>query len=83
MSGRWNRREVLKGMAAVSAAAFIPTTLTGQDQAATGHGELEIQLTAISKHTVRVSLLPISQDKIAAIPLDGSLVQESWDAPTT
>ncbi|HXY04839.1 MAG TPA: TIM-barrel domain-containing protein [Terriglobales bacterium] len=82
MPGRWNRRDLLKGMAAVSAAAAFPTKLTGQDHAAS-EAALEVQLTAISQHTVRVTLMPIDQGKVAALPSDGSLVQESWDTPTT
>ncbi|HXY03437.1 MAG TPA: twin-arginine translocation signal domain-containing protein, partial [Terriglobales bacterium] len=68
MPGRWNRRDLLKGMAAVSAAAVFPTKLTGQDHEATSAAEIEVQLTAISQHTVRVALMPIDQGKVAALP---------------
>jgi len=82
MKGRWNRRWILKHLAATSAVLTLPrgaTTLNTLLRETTS--DREIQITSISEHTVRLSVLPILNGKTATIPFDGSLVQTSWNEP--
>jgi len=82
MKAPWNRREVLKNLAATSAALSLPrgaTDLKALLQESTS--DREIQITSISEHTVKLSVLPITNGKTAPIPLDGSLAQTSWGEP--
>lgn len=43
--------------------------------------DVEIQIGSVSKHTFRLSILPIKDGRVATIPTDGSLVRESWGTP--
>jgi alpha-glucosidase (family GH31 glycosyl hydrolase) len=83
MSPRLNRREVLKGLAAV---AVVPPNLAagwiGAKDAGVSAAPIELQLTAISPHTFRLSVLAVHDRGMSAIPTNGSLVQESWGSPT-
>jgi len=73
-----SRRDVLKVMGAASAAFLLP----GYAGAQSGEGsDLEVQIAPVSAHTVRMSVVPVSKGKLASIPEDGSLVQESWGTP--
>ena len=83
MSPPWNRRDLLKGIAVASAAAAVPAKLIGKNQAATAASDFEIQLTPVSSQTCRISLVPVRDGSAGPISSDGSLVRESWDAPTT
>jgi len=73
---------MLKGCAAISGAAMIPSgVFRSQDTSASGQ-QLEIQITPVSDHTLRLTLQPKGSER--SIFDDGSLVQNSWDAsPTT
>ena len=82
MKAPWNRRQVLKNLAATSAALTLPRGATDLNtflQESTP--DREIQITSISEHTVRLSVLPTTNGTTAPIPLDGSLVQTSWGEP--
>src|SRR2546429_5172433 len=82
MDDAWNRRRVLKHLAATSAALTFPrgaTALNTLLQKSTS--DREIQITSTSEHTVRLSVLPVTDGKTDAIPLDGSLVQAPWGDP--
>ena len=69
MTSQWNRRDILRGLTVVSTTAFIPArrerALIAWDPA------IEIQITSVSPHTLRLSFLPTAE---ARIPLNGSLV---------
>ncbi len=81
MNPQWSRRDVLKGLAATSSAALIPSRLAiGQIGSATG-SNIEIQITPISSHTFRLNIFPLKNGSMESIPFDGSLVQESWGSP--
>jgi alpha-glucosidase (family GH31 glycosyl hydrolase) len=82
MSQKWNRREVLKGLVAASTALVIPPEqgTTQEIRSATGQS-VEVQISAVSAHTFRLSLFPLNDGPERSIPSDGSLVQESWGAP--
>ena len=43
--------------------------------------EIEVQITAISDHTVRVTVLPLENGQPAPVPLDGSLVKSASGTP--
>jgi alpha-glucosidase (family GH31 glycosyl hydrolase) len=84
MSTQWNRRQVLKGLAAASAASVVPCEVIAQQMLSAEN--FEIQVTSLSAHTFRLSILPLkngapSSNIPSSIINDGSLVQESWGNP--
>jgi len=83
MGPKWNRRDVLKGLAAASTAIVLPRDLQGSQQdEPIAAPQVEIQVTPISPHTFRLSILAFDKDGVVqALPSDGSLVQKSWGAP--
>ncbi|MGA3087930.1 MAG: TIM-barrel domain-containing protein [Terriglobales bacterium] len=82
MSPQCNRREVLKGLAAASATTMF-SSVQGEfaEDARVATPPVEIQVTPVSPHTLRLSVLPLENGSVGSIPFDGSLVQESWGAP--
>jgi alpha-glucosidase (family GH31 glycosyl hydrolase) len=80
---RCNRREALKALGAASAALL----LSGDSEAAqlaprvAAAPDTEIQVVPVSAHTIRLSILPIQEGRVAAIARDGSLFRASWGAP--
>jgi alpha-glucosidase (family GH31 glycosyl hydrolase) len=74
---RWNRRDALKAIGAVSAAFFLPRSV----KADASDQEAEIQVAPVSANTVRLSVLPIKAGRVASVSGDGSLVQSSWGEP--
>ena len=95
MGKRFHRREVLKVMGAACGASLVPSGLAAASQGSASAAriganggaarvagqETEIQITAVSEHTFRLSILPIVNGTPAAIPQDGSLVRETWGLP--
>ena len=83
MGPKWNRRDVLKGLAAASTAIVLPRDLPGsQRDEAIAAPQVEIRITSVSRHTFRLSILALDKNGIVqAIPFDGSLVEKSWGAP--
>jgi alpha-glucosidase (family GH31 glycosyl hydrolase) len=82
MSPLWNRRDVLKGL--VTASAINVPLLKGVasgDNSKIPSSPIEVQITAVSFHTFRLSVAPLQGGAVGAIPVDGSLVQESWGEP--
>ncbi|HTF43432.1 MAG TPA: TIM-barrel domain-containing protein, partial [Terriglobales bacterium] len=80
MSPRWNRRDVLKGLIAASTAMLVPQrdgALSAQLQAP----PVEIQVTPLGPATFRLSILAVNNGSVGDIPVDGSLVQQSWGSP--
>jgi len=82
MSTRYSRREALKTIAAVSAAAMLPERITAQPPALRVAGrDVEIHITSVSQNTLRLTLFPIQDGKIGFVPLNGSLVRPDWGPP--
>ena len=82
MTLRWNRRDILKGLLAASGGIIVSSKQgTAQDDTHALEKPTEIQVSSISVHTFRLSILSIINGTVGQIPLDGSLVQESWGAP--
>jgi alpha-glucosidase/alpha-D-xyloside xylohydrolase len=82
MSNKWDRRQILKGLAAASAAVVVPpANAYASDAVDTPVQPIELQLTSVSPRTFRLSLMPMQDGALGKIPTDGSLVQESWGVP--
>jgi alpha-glucosidase (family GH31 glycosyl hydrolase) len=82
MSGRWGRRQVLKHLAATSAALVLPRGIAPSSLLeAPAATDCEIQISAVSAHTVRLAVLPVNGGIVSTIPSDQSLVQTSWGEP--
>ena len=82
MTDQYSRRQLLKTIGAASAAALFPArgvAATSGLQIA-GH-DCELQITSISAHTFRLSILPINGGQLAPISHDGSLVHADWGVP--
>jgi alpha-glucosidase (family GH31 glycosyl hydrolase) len=80
MCPRWNRRDVVKGLLAASTVMLVPK----RDHAATAQlpdPPLEIQITPLSHCAFRLSILPLNNGSVGDIPMNGSLVKESWGTP--
>jgi alpha-glucosidase (family GH31 glycosyl hydrolase) len=77
----WSRRDVLKGLVAASAAWIQPATGQAVREDEPSSPLVEIQVTPISSHTFRLSILPAENGSVGSIRSDGSLSQESWGAP--
>jgi alpha-glucosidase/alpha-D-xyloside xylohydrolase len=69
----------LKGFFAASGAMIVRKPAEGA--ASLPEPQLEIQITQVSSHTFRLSILPVQNGSLADIPTDGSLVQQSWGNP--
>ena len=81
MDSGWNRRHVLKQFIAVAGALALPAKRLLANSFLAGRREWDIQISSVSAHTFRLSMLPIDGGRTNAIPMDGSLVKASWGAP--
>jgi alpha-glucosidase/alpha-D-xyloside xylohydrolase len=76
------RRDVLKGTGAACVAAMLPRGVKAFSAGASIAGQdAEIQIASVSARTVRISVLPVKDGKLATVPENGSLVRSSWGAP--
>src|SRR6516162_5253156 len=82
MDQAWNRREVLKGLAAMSTSLLIPPGQGTANPLSSGGPPTEIQITPVDEHTLRLSILKGESQRQRRIPSNGSLVKESWGSPT-
>ena len=76
MRRRYNRRQALKTLAAATGATLLPARVLGQ-----GRPKTEVQITTISPHTFRLTILPLENGKPLQVSYDGSLVRTDWGAP--
>lgn len=83
MNHRWNRREVLKRLAATSAAFILPAGAAKPSQglAARDDDDIEIHVATVTEHTLRLSIFPGKSSHPGSIPFNGSLIRPSWDPP--
>jgi alpha-glucosidase (family GH31 glycosyl hydrolase) len=83
MSSQWNRRDVLKGLAAASTVMIVPQTIRAvRDNEPASAPPVEIHIATLSPHAFRLSILPLDKNAhLEPIPSDGSLVQTSWGRP--
>jgi alpha-glucosidase (family GH31 glycosyl hydrolase) len=80
MSPHWNRREILKGLAAASTTILIPSIpAASEEDVPADTRKIEIQIAPVSAHTFRLSIFP--QDQQRPLLSDGSLVREAWGPP--
>jgi hypothetical protein len=79
----WNRRNVLKGLITLSGAALIPPKQAQSGNATEDEPPLEVQVSPVSDHTLRLTLLSIHPGPGRSISYDGSLVQQSWGNSAT
>ncbi|MGB7022939.1 MAG: TIM-barrel domain-containing protein [Candidatus Acidiferrales bacterium] len=69
-------------MSAACAAFLLPEEqVRAESTLHIGGQNAEIQIGSVSKHTFRLSILPIKDGRVATVPTDGSLVRESWGVP--
>ena len=80
MKESYSRRRILQAMGAASAALLVSPNLRALGE---GERDMEVQITSVSAHTVRLSVLPITNGKLGAIPDDGALVRASWGVPAS
>ena len=79
---RYRRREVLKGMSAACAAYLAPIKIDAPSSNLQIAGQdVEVQATTVSRHTLRLSIVPLKNGHLSSIPMDGSLVKDSWGEP--
>ena len=79
MNRKYGRRKVLRGMGAACVAYFLPEPETSAKQALHVAGrDVEVQISTVSDHTFRLSVLPLENGRTGAIPTNGSLIRESW-----
>ena len=82
MDRQWDRRDVLKGLAAASTGLLLTSKNSGAKSRVHVAGEeCEIHLSSLSAHTIRLSILPLRNGRASDIPFDGSLVQKEWSGP--
>jgi alpha-glucosidase (family GH31 glycosyl hydrolase) len=84
MRRQWNRRDLLKGLAAASTIAAVrrPAGALGPESASHELAQpIEVQITAVSTNTFRLALHAVKNGLVGSIASDGSLVKESWGDP--
>jgi alpha-glucosidase (family GH31 glycosyl hydrolase) len=82
MGDFWNRRRVLKQLVAVAGTLVLPAKRAiAKSFLAEVPRDWEIQISSVSEHTLRLSVLPLKDGQTTPIPLDGSLVRDAWKAP--
>ena len=80
MKDRFNRRDVVKAVVAAGTMAIIsPASPEPPDlPLSVGSTPVELNLSAISAHTVRITILPLRDGMAQQVPTDGALVQREW-----
>ena len=83
MNDCWDRRQVLKRLAAASAALILPgrtAAIPNPRPAGQNDNDIEIQIASASEQTLRLSILAVKSNR-ASVPSNGSLVRTAWDPP--
>ena len=83
MNEQWNRRRLLKHLAATSAALTLPRGVAANAPSLETATDREIQVASVSEHTVRLTVFHVSSGgHTPEVPFDGSLVQTNWPEPS-
>jgi alpha-glucosidase (family GH31 glycosyl hydrolase) len=78
------RRQVVKQLLVAAGTLMLPEQrAAAQTAPGSPHAQSEIQITSVSEHTFRLTLLPIKNGRAGPVPLDGSLVQSFWGNPVS
>lgn len=80
MKKSYSRRQMLRTLSAASAGLLVSQNVSAAGFGAKG---IEIQVSSVSAHTVRLSVLAIDHGKVRTIPNDGSLTRSLWGGPAT
>ena len=85
MSKPYGRRDLLKGASAAAAALLVPRRQAAdQTQSAKlqiAGQDVEVQIAPVSARTFRLTVRPIQNGRLIAVPANGALVKTSWGAP--
>jgi alpha-glucosidase/alpha-D-xyloside xylohydrolase len=81
MKRKYSRRQVLQTMGAASAAVLFPLKTVATPGSEVADQDVEIQITSISEHTFRLTILPVRAGQYASLPDDGSLIRRDWGRP--
>ena len=83
MTNRYDRRDILKGAGAICATSFLwqDTNTAPQQNLQVAGRDVEVQLSPVSPHTFRLSILPIEGGQPQPVKGNGSLVRASWGPP--
>ncbi len=80
MNMKWSRRRLLKQAAMASATLALPVRrVFGEPQSSAV--DYEVQITSVSPHTVRLTVLPIKNGQVSEVSFFGALVSQSWGNP--
>ena len=80
MKDRFNRRDAMKGVFFAGTMAMMEPARAEllEPQLSIGSTPVELNLTAVSAHTVRITLQPVQGGKIVPLEADGVLVEREW-----
>ena len=82
MSEQHSRRQILQGMGAACATFLLERKISpAVPNLRVAGADAEIQVASVSAHTVRLTVLPIDEGKLADVATNGSLVRSSWGMP--
>ena len=80
-----SRREVLGNIVCAGAGALLASGKTSAQTITVRIADrpVEIGLTQLSPHTIRVHIVPLDNGHLEAVPHDGSIVEQAWAPPTS
>ena len=83
MTNDFSRRDALKAVISAGAMAMIqPGPAAAQSEPLVAKtGPVELTLTAVTAHTIRITLQPLRDGKPVALSSDGALVDRDWARP--
>ena len=82
MNKTLSRRQALKNIGSASAAVLFGRSAAAKETDIHVAGRaVEIMVASISRHTVRISVVPIIDGKPGPIPYDGALARQAWSPP--
>src|SRR6185369_8721904 len=82
-STKQTRRQIVQQLSAAGAVLLAPSAHSADASLTVAGQSVEIQITPLSPHTFRLSLVPLQDGKPAAIRDDGILAPGAWRSPAT